>query len=84
MRIFQAARNCARRADAFADCATRTFFRIDRKADELRADECGAPFFNKRWFTTLEDVCLSAETLVDGDVVCPGARRIIPSSAKRA
>lgn len=24
---------------------------------------------NKRWFTTLEDVCLSAETLVDGDVV---------------
>ena len=33
---------------------------------------------NKRWFTTLEDVCLSAETLVDGDVVCrktlmPGA-----------
>lgn len=33
---------------------------------------------NKRWFTTLDDVCLSAETTVDGDVVCrktlmPGA-----------
>ena len=33
---------------------------------------------NKRWFTTLEDICLMVETLVDGDVVCrmplmPGA-----------
>lgn len=38
---------------------------------------------NNRWFTTLEDVCLSAETLVDGDVVCrktlmPGA--VAPAS----